>query len=49
MGQLSFEKSVHNALWGSESCEISAHPSDSSVIADGERKGATLREVYPEG
>ena len=47
MGQVSFEKSIHTALWGTESWEISAHPSDSSVIAEGERKGATLREVYP--
>ena len=33
---MTFEKSIHTALWGSESWEISAHPSDSSVIADGE-------------
>lgn len=31
-----FEKSIHTALWGSESWEISAHPSDPSVVADGE-------------
>ena len=48
MKSLMFEKSVHEALWGSESWEISAHPSDPSVLADGERKGATLREVYPD-
>ena len=47
MGQLSFEKSIHTALWGTESWEISAHPSDSSVIVGGERKGATLCEVFP--
>ena len=47
MGQLSFEKSIHTALWGSESWEISAHPSDPSVIVGGECKGATLREVFP--
>lgn len=47
MGQLSFKKSVHTALWGSESWEISAHPSDPSVIVGGECKGATLREVFP--
>lgn len=45
MGQLSFEKSIRAALWGSEGWEISAHPSDPSVIADGE--GRTLREVFP--
>ena len=33
---MTFEKSIHTALWGSESWEISAHPSDPSVIADGE-------------
>ena len=42
-----FEKSDHFALWGSESWEISAHPSDSSVIADGEEKGRRLNEIYP--
>lgn len=38
---MNFKKSVHNALWGSESWEISAHPSDPSVIAGGEEKGQT--------
>ena len=47
MKQLIFEKSVHPALWGSESWEISAHPSDSSIIAGGGREGATLRELFP--
>ena len=47
MGQLSFKKSVHTALWGSESWEISAHPSDPSVIAGGEEKGHRLNEIYP--
>ena len=47
MGQLSFEKSVHNALWGSESWEISAYSADPSVIADGEEKGRRLNEIYP--
>ena len=47
MGQLSFEKSIHAALWGSESWEISAHPSDPSVIMAEECEGASLREVYP--
>ena len=45
---MNFKKSAHDALWGSESWEISAHPSDPSVIAGGESKGATLREVYPD-
>ena len=47
MTQSSFRKSVHTALWGSESWEISAHPSDPSVIADGEGKGRRLNEIYP--
>ena len=44
---MNLEKSVHAALWGSESWEISAHPSDSNEISGGECKGRTLREVYP--
>ena len=32
---MNVEKSVHNALWGSESWEISVHPFDPSVIAGG--------------
>ena len=48
MRTLVFAKSVHEALWGSESWEVSAHPSDPSVIAGGEREGATLRELYPD-
>ena len=44
---MNFKKSVHNALWGSESWEISAHSSDSSVIAGGEEKGRRLNEIYP--
>ena len=47
MRSVVFRKTIHNALWGSESWEISAHPSDPSVIDGGERKGATLREEYP--
>ena len=46
MGFLTLEAKPHSALWGSESWEISAHPSDPSVIDGGEFKGATLREVY---
>ena len=34
--KMNFKTSVHSALWGLESWEISAHPSDPSVIADGE-------------
>lgn len=46
MKQIILEKSVHAALWGAESWEISAHPSDSSVIAEGTDKGRRLNEVY---
>ena len=42
-----FKKSVHNALWGSESWEISAHPSDSSVIVGDIEKDKRLNEVCP--
>ena len=44
---MNFEKSRHDALWGSESWEISAHPSDPSVIAGGEEEGRRLNEIYP--
>ena len=47
MTQMTFETSVHQALWGSESWEISAHPTDPGVIAAGEAKGRRLNEVYP--
>lgn len=46
MSFLTLEAKPHPALWGSESWEISAHPSDPSVIVGWEFKGATLREVY---
>ena len=45
---MNFKKSVHKALWGSESWEISAHPIDPSVIMGGECEGVILREVYPD-
>ena len=45
--QIRFEKSVHAALWGNESWEISAHASDPSKIVEGEGRGGTLREAYP--
>lgn len=48
MKQFSFEKDIHVALWGTESWEISAHPSDPSMIADGAEKGCRLDEVYPD-
>ena len=41
---MNLEKSVYTALWGSESWEISAHPSDPSVIADGEENLMVGRE-----
>ena len=44
---MKFKKSVHSALWGSESWEISAHPSDPSVIAGGEEAGCRLNEIHP--
>ena len=47
MSPILLDKSVHSALWGSESWEISAHPTDPSVVADGEEKGRRLNEIYP--
>ena len=43
---MTFEKSIHTALWGLECWEISAHPSDPSVVADGEEKERRLNEIY---
>ena len=48
MSFLSFEKSVHTALWGTESWEISAFECDPSRIAAGDARGKTLPEVYPD-
>ena len=48
MSQMTFETSVHQALWGTESWEISAHSSDPGVIAGGDEKGRRLNEVYPD-
>ena len=47
MSLILLDKSAHSALWGSESWEISAHPADPSVIADGEEKGHRLNEISP--
>ena len=46
MNSLVFEKSVHTALWGTESWEISAHASDPSVVSEGEKQGRSLNEVF---
>ena len=44
---MSFNKSVHNASWGSEGWEISAYPSDPSVVdlARAWVKGKMKRQV----
>ena len=47
MSLILLDKNAHSALWGSESWEISAHPSDPSVIADEEENGRRLNEIYP--
>ena len=41
---LRFKGSLHTALWGTESWEISAHPSDPSVLPE----GGTLHEMFPD-
>ena len=46
--QLYFERSIHTALWGTESWEISAHLTDPSLIAGGMGAGRRLDEVYPD-
>jgi len=43
-----FKKSIHKAVWGTEDWVISAHASDSSVVAEGPDAGRTLREVFPD-
>jgi len=47
MKRLVFGKSLHTALWGTESWEISAFHTDPSVIVSGPSKGKKLDEVYP--
>lgn len=47
MCQLEFRTSVHSALWGTESWEISAFESDPSVIVGGPDAGRTLRDLHP--
>lgn len=47
MSVLRFKRSVHTALWGTESWDISAHAADPSILCEGEREGQTLREVDP--
>ena len=45
---LKLERQVRHALWGSESWEISVHPSGPSVIANGPLAGRSLAEVCPD-
>jgi len=43
-----FRRSVHEALWGTESWEVSSFASDPSVIARGASAGKSLHELYPD-
>ena len=45
---LRFERQVRHAIWGSESWEISVHPSGPSIIANGPLVGRSLRDVCPD-
>jgi mannose-6-phosphate isomerase len=45
---LRFKRFVRNAIWGSESWEISAHHVAPSVISNGPLAGLTLPEVCPD-
>ena len=47
MRRLTLRPSVHKALWGEETWEISAHLSDPCVIADGSCAGKSLPDVFP--
>ena len=44
---LKFKPNLHNALWGCESWEISAHPAGPGVVANGPLAGKSLAEVCP--
>jgi len=48
MSAIAFKSSIHTALWGTESWEISAFESDPSVIVGGAADGKTLRELCPD-
>lgn len=42
---LTFERDMHFALWGSESWEVSVHPSAPGTVARGEAKGRKFPEL----
>lgn len=42
---LTFRSNLHTALWGTESWEISGHPSSPSVVAEGPLAGCRLDEL----
>lgn len=44
---MKLEANLHTLVWGTESWEVSAHPSSPSVIADGPGRGRSLSEVKP--
>ncbi len=44
---MKLEPNIHALVWGSESWEVSAHPSSPSVIADGSDSGKKLSDVLP--
>ena len=45
---LKFERQLRHTLWGTESWEISVHPSGPSIIANGPLAGKSLAEVCPD-
>ncbi len=45
---MKLEPNLHTLVWGTESWEVSAHPTSPSVIADGPMKGRTLAEMKPD-
>ena len=45
---LRFKPNLRQVLWGTEDWVVSAHPKGSSVIANGEFAGKTLRDVWPD-
>ena len=45
---LKFERQLRHPIWGTESWEVSVHPSGPSVIANGPLAGRSLAEVCPD-
>lgn len=45
LAPLTFKPNLHTALWGTESWEVSGHPTSPSTVAEGPFAGRTLEEL----